>query len=49
MGVLACVEAEVFEFLGGDSDIGVVGGSLLFERGGAEAMGRVDFDLIFRL
>ncbi|XP_058008183.1 glycine-rich cell wall structural protein 1.8-like [Hevea brasiliensis] len=34
------LEVEVLGFLGGGSDSGVVGGSLLFERGGAEAMGR---------
>jgi len=31
------VEAEVFGFLGGGSDLGVVGGSLRFERGGVTA------------
>jgi len=42
------VEAGVFRFLGGGSDNGV-GGSLRLDRGGAEDMGRTDFDRIFCL
>jgi len=43
------VEAKVLGFLGVGSESGVVGGSLLFVRGGAEAMGLVDFDQILLL
>ncbi len=37
------VEAEVLGFLDAGSESGAIGGSLHFVRGGAEAMGRVDF------
>ncbi|XP_058005225.1 disease resistance protein RPV1-like [Hevea brasiliensis] len=44
-----CVEAKVLGFLGVGSESGVVGGSLSFARGGADAMGQVDLNRILLL